>query len=437
MGANLRVKRVNLVVDRRDDGAAHGNELVVHVGDEGVRHRAVGHEAVALEQLGVVLGYLALDDGAADTAVGGQELVFAALAADEVADVAGHVELVVEVENLGVGLVGLLHVHVGGGLYVGDEVLALVGGDVGVDIAELALDDAEALVDELAGAHGYLVLVLHPVFVVDGDKGVEELLGALDGIVAEGEADDGGVLVVKIGTQTAGIAGNGGHKCCPANLDAEGLAFLICRGGLDGNPAELGGDGVAHLTGDLVTAELLAIVSEVVEGGLAAFIHIEGETGIVVVADADDAGLNGEVAAVEHLVVESAVECVVHVEVEALDGLEDDGGRLDGGELVVDIGVVVEEAHVGERVNLGGERLFVVFLDQDGGRAGVDGVLAEDVEHGVEGEQVFEAHGLDAFLLLRFLNCHLCIDFIDIYACWAPLGRGRGLCPGRSPYGVA
>ena len=61
-------------------------------------------------------------------------------------------------------------------------------------------------------------------------------------------------------------------------------------------------------------------------------------------------------------------------------------------------------------------------------------VLAEEVEHGqteadgereceplplgeVEGEQVFEAHGLDAFLLLRFLNCHLCIDFIDIYAC--------------------
>ena len=113
-----------------------------------------------------------------------------------VADEAGHGQLVVERVDLDVGLVGVGHVHAGGGFDVRDEVAALERGDVAVDVPQLMLDDIEALIDELGGADGNLVLVFHPVLVVDGDDGVEDVLSTLRIDIVIGEVDDRRLLFV-------------------------------------------------------------------------------------------------------------------------------------------------------------------------------------------------------------------------------------------------
>ncbi|CDB10186.1 unknown [Bacteroides sp. CAG:633] len=154
-------------------------ERMVHVDYQRVGLATVGYQIVAAQLQGVVLGNLLLDAGVLDAGVGGKQLVAAGSTGEVAADVAGHGQLGVQGLDLGIGFAALGHVHAGGSLYVGQQVLALVGGDVFVDIAQFALDDAQTFVDEHGGADGNLVLVFHPVFVVDGDQRVEHVFGTL------------------------------------------------------------------------------------------------------------------------------------------------------------------------------------------------------------------------------------------------------------------
>ena len=193
-GGELGVEGGDFVVDAADDGLALGGELLVVLLHQGVGVGRFVGKVVALQQLAVVFAYHALDVAALQAGVGGQQLSVAGVGHEVRADVAGHGELVVELEDAGLRLLVLRHIHGGCGAYVGDEVGALVAGDVGVDVAELVLDDAEAVVDEVGGGDGYLVFVVYPVFVIYVYQCLEHVVGALGGLVGNGELYDGAVF---------------------------------------------------------------------------------------------------------------------------------------------------------------------------------------------------------------------------------------------------
>lgn len=196
-GVDLGVEGLDMVVDGSDDRPAHGLQRLVHVHHEGVGLAAVGREVVALELEAVVVGYLPLYARALYARIGGQQLVLGSVAHEVVAHIARHRELGAEFEYPGAGLAALGHVHAGRGLHVGKQVLALVGRDVLVHAAELTLYHREPLVDEHRGAHGYLVLVLDPVLVVDGYQRVQHVLGPLGAHVVERETDYSRLVITK------------------------------------------------------------------------------------------------------------------------------------------------------------------------------------------------------------------------------------------------
>ena len=358
-----------------------GRERLVNVGDQRVLLAAVGHEVVALELHGVVLADLLLDVAALQAGVGRQELAPVARGGHVVADVAGHGELRVQVEYLRAGLAALAHVEAGCGLHVGKQVGALVGGDVLVDVAELLLDDAEALVDEHGGAHGDLVLVLDPVLVVDGDQGVEHVLGALGVDVLEREVDDRGVLAVEGGREARGVGGRGPGDGGARDVDGQPRGGPVAAGGLDEHPACRGRDGDAGRGGEAFRGVLLlAVAGEAGEPPLPAALGVHHHRGGLVVLQVEEGHLHGQLAPVEHAAVEVALGGVVHVEVQPLDHVEHDGGRLHGDELVVDVRVGLEDVDVAQHAGGVGDGLPLgVGLDQDGGRAGVDGRRGEQV----------------------------------------------------------
>ena len=143
------------------------------------------HEAVALQQFAVVLANLCGDARIVYAGIGGKQLGTVTLVRQVVAYIACHVDLVVQFLDGGIGLAGLRHVHTGGGLYIGQQMLALVGGDVIVHVTQFALDHTEAAVNELRGTNGYLVLVPHPVLVIDSYQGVQHVFRPLGGNILE------------------------------------------------------------------------------------------------------------------------------------------------------------------------------------------------------------------------------------------------------------
>ena len=68
----MSIERTDVIVDGVDDGAADGGHLIVEVDDQGVLLTGVGHQAVALKYLRIVLVDLALDVGILNAGVDGQ-----------------------------------------------------------------------------------------------------------------------------------------------------------------------------------------------------------------------------------------------------------------------------------------------------------------------------------------------------------------------------
>ena len=62
---------------------------------------------------------------------------------------------------------------------------ALIGRNVIVHIAQFVFYHSKAFVNEHGGADGNLVLVLHPVFVIDGYEGAQHVFCTLSGDIPE------------------------------------------------------------------------------------------------------------------------------------------------------------------------------------------------------------------------------------------------------------
>lgn len=198
----------------------------------------------------------------------------------------------------------------------------------------------------------------------------------------------------------------------------------VVWGGSDYQGAERNGEGVAK--GALEGAvDILVTQGEVADGVAVVGPELQGEGCAVVIGHAVDSSGDGEVVAIEGTVAHQSADGVVHVEVESLHDLEDHGGRLDGDELVVHIGVGIEQAQVSEGVEVaadGGLALGVV-LDEDARTAGIDRWGDEQVEHcdaygdeqgegeplpvgKAESEEVFQRHEVIGSLL--FGSSHNC-----------------------------
>ena len=444
-GVDLGVQGLDMVVDGGDDGSAHGLERLVHVHHEGVGLAAVGHEVVALELEAVVVGDLLLDAGALYAGVGGQQLVLPCVAGEVVAHVARHRQLGAELEYAGAGLAALAHVHAGRGLHVGKQVLALVGRDVLVHDAQLMLYHREALVDEHRGAHGYLVLVLDPVLVVDGYQRVEHVLGPLGAHVLDGEVDDRGLVVVEPDHEVLRICGRGRLDAALAHADhaLEGL--------LRGNRRAHDADAAYRGRSERIVARghaagnLLAVERELAKAQSAVVIGADRERGSDIVAEVLEDHLEGPGGAVEHLVVEAALGAVAYVQLKPPDHVHHHCGRLQRLHLVVDVGVGAEEAEVAHHSGrvAEGAASAALLLDEQRGRAGVDGRGPENVDRGhtehqhhrycepppsaeAQVEEFLEAERVPGALQLLeeeivIVVCHFCHRFNDKADCLSGL----------------
>ena len=341
--------------------------------------RFVG-EVVALQQLAVVFAYHALDVAALQAGVGGQQLSVAGVGHEIGADVAGHGELVVEFEDAGLRLLVLRHIHGGCGAYVGDEVGALVAGDVGVDVAQLVLDDPETVVDEVGGGDGYLVFVVYPVFVIDVYQCLEHVVGALGGLVGNGELDYGAVFSghghLQAGVVRVACGGEGVfmyHQLYFGTLGVGG------RGG-DDDGAAGGGDGAVEASGVFLVG-LAVGGDEVLDGDMAGGVYLQGEGEGAFRGVAVDGDTHGKVGAVGHLIVEATVLDVIDIKAEATHHFLHEVLGLEVVDLVLEVGVGLEEAHVGEFVGAYGVA-FGFVLDQYLGTAAVDVGCAQQPQVG-------------------------------------------------------
>ncbi len=107
------------------------------------------------------------------------------------ADVLGGGELVVQCRQFLFVFSGLCHVEAGGCLHIGQQMFALVVGDVFVHVSQLVLYHVQTVADELRGADGNLVLVLNPVLIINLDQGVQYVFRFPGGGIVDAEVDDG------------------------------------------------------------------------------------------------------------------------------------------------------------------------------------------------------------------------------------------------------
>ena len=333
----FRVEGKDLVVYGPGDRPPHRGQSLVEILHEHVLLAGVRHKVVPLQDLGVVLGDAVLDRLAAQSHVGGKRLVAVVLLADVVLDVARHVELVAHVLELLVQHRALLHVHRRCGTHVRDHVLRLVGGDVGVHARQLALDHPETVVDEHRSGVRYLVLVTHPVLVIDGDQGVKDVLGTLGGHVLDRERDDVGVLVGEVHLESVQVRLRHAALARLSDVDRlfHRLPGVVLRL-LNDDPSDRSLERVAVVSHDRLAADLLVLMDEVIQGDSPAVLA-DGESGSHVLIHIEQVGGDRQRRAVEHVPVEGAVHRVAHVQAKPGHHLAHDVRGFEGVQLVVDV----------------------------------------------------------------------------------------------------
>ena len=297
------------------------------------------------------------------------------------ADVLDGAELAVQGQQFPLVLGALRQILRGGCLDVGQEVFALEGGNVFVDVAQLALDDAEAVGDELRGADGDLVLVLDPVFVVDLDEGVQQVFGLADGGIADAEVDDGGFLVAQAGLKGGGVGIGGGLQAALAVGDVAADPFGGEGGGGDGQGADGGRQGVAGLDAE----RLVPFTAALAEAGDTDSVGIggaEGQRDADTLFGAQEADVEGRLT-VELAAAKPLAHGIGFVQAEAAHHFGHQCGRLQGEQLVVDVGVALEKAQVLEfAAEVAAAAVLAVVLDEDGGGAGIERGSGHQVEDG-------------------------------------------------------
>ena len=353
------------IVDGDEDGLAQVAELDIHVTDERVLLAAVGNEVVALEHHGVVLG----DLGLGSTDGGWQQAVGIGWVGDEGAQVADHVDLCLQVDDLLVG--GLLAGH---GLSadditadhgIGTEVVSKIV----LDLGELLLDDLQTVADELVGGNDGLVAVLHPLLVIDGDDGAEDIVGTEVGHVVAADIDDARRILLRCGGDAGPVIAGGCAVADAADEDLVLHALAEALSGTDGDGAQ-GRPGLLADAQGRLAVEVLLAQHHVGEGGRAVAVETEAAGGGVPVGEVVELDLGREGGPIEGTVLEEALAVVVDIEVEAAHHLGDDGGGVDGDDLVGDLGADIAHAHLLEDLQLVAPLSAV--LDEDGGDAGVD-----------------------------------------------------------------
>ena len=115
----LRIQGYYLIVDRPDYRPTHGCQGLIHINDQRIFRTTVRNQAVALQQLFVVFGNLRFNIGAFNAGIGRKQLGTVGVIGQIVPDVAGHVELVVQSQNLRIRLAALRHIHARSRLHVG------------------------------------------------------------------------------------------------------------------------------------------------------------------------------------------------------------------------------------------------------------------------------------------------------------------------------
>ena len=279
-----------------------------------------------------------------------------------------------------------------GGLYVGQQIAALERGDVLVYVAQFSLDDAQALGDEMGGGDGHLVLVLHPVFAVYGDDGVQHVLGALGELVLIGQVDNCCLLLAdacrerRLDMVGHGIEVGASHMQFPALMSIDEGRIARCL--VYAYIAHRRADGLAqlalyllvrfHLVSSLVGATHMYDRKQI------AMLYLYIQIGALHIVQAIEMNGYRQRSAIESHRMEGTVFTVVYVEFELLASLQQDGWRLDGNQLVVDVRLASRESHVGEHTgHIAVDALaLAVFLDEDGCRALIDTRRGEEVISG-------------------------------------------------------
>ena len=381
-GGDLCVQGLDMVVHGTDYRPAHGLQRLVHVHYEGVGLAAVGHEIVALELQPVVLCYLLLDGRTLNPRVRGKQLVLAGVACKVVAHIARHREPSAELEYLGAGLAALGHVHARRSLHVGQQVLALVGRYVLVNAAELLLYHRETVVYEHRGAHGDLVLVLYPVFVVDGYQRVQHVLGPLGADILDGEVDYRGLVVVEPHRKLLAICFRNRLHAAFRHIYLLSVDAFSAGSEVHPYPA-CGSVGFGSRPRAHADMLLLSVVDEVLEQQRAVISGTYRERHALVVTEVCEADLVGPVLPVEHLAVEASLGAVAYIQSEPLHDIHHHRGRLQRLHLVVDVGLGAEEVQVAHDSGSVAERAAtaVLLLYEQRRRAGIDGRSPEYIRH--------------------------------------------------------
>ena len=373
-GVALDFERRDIGVERRDDRTPHGGQQVVEVLDDGAAVRTVLQQFLAAQDRRVVVFDL-LGDGR----VGSRgrhrrnQLPDVFRVVQVGADVLRHVDLVFERKTF--RLVARTFRHAARGLRgdVHHPVILLDVLDVAVHVAQLASDNVQTGLDELARGDRHAALVLDGVFVVGFDQRVDHVLGAPGHGVVHRNGHHRGLLVGHVAFHGGAVGVGGPSQRTFAHADRYPdvvgghverlLHHDLPHGGRDRVSVSRRDDAAALVLGDELVFEPAQPDFVVVERR-----DLHGERLVVVVVDEFhvDRGLAVEVAPAEpfaHRVVDRQVELLDHVGHQA--------PRLEDENLVVDVAAVLESRQVAERRQVDVAALAAV-LDHDGRRAAVN-----------------------------------------------------------------
>ena len=373
-GVALDFERRDVGVERRDDRTPHGGQQVVEVLNDGAALRTVLQQFLAAQDRRVVIFDL-LGDGRVGSRGRHRRNQFTDVfrVVQVGANVLRHVDLVFERKTF--RLVARTFRHAARGLRgdVHHPVVLLDVLDIAVHVAQLASDNVQTGLDELARGDRHAALVLDGVFVVGLDQRVDHVFGA-----------PGDGVVHRDGHHRSLLVGHVAFHGCAVGVSGPSQRTL---GHADRNPDVVGGHverllhhDLTHGSRDRVTvsrrddAAALVLGDELVfEFAQPDFVVVDRrdlhcERLVVVVVDElhVDRGLAVEVAPAEPV-----AHRIVDRQVELLDHVGHQTPRLEDEYFVVDVAAVLESRQIAECREIHVSALAAV-LDQNGRRAAVN-----------------------------------------------------------------
>ena len=278
------------------------------------------------------------------------------------------------------GFVCLRDGHGSGRRDVGDEVLGLVRRDVVVHVAELLLDDGQAVADELVGADYLFVAVPHPLLVIDGDESVKDIVRPLERQVAVADVDNRRTLVPEARAGAAAHLVRRGRDAGARHLDVRVAAPVEAGGCLRGDAAHLCVDGIPGAQVQVILRERLPVQGHLAEDDDAVLLDdIDRHRCAGVVVEVEELDGHGELHPVEGPVVEGPLLQITHGEVEPADDLLGDDAGFHQQDFVGDIGRGLVDAELPHGLV---HAVAAVGLDHYGGRPEVHRRRTLDQEPG-------------------------------------------------------